>query len=120
MELIPVSKNVPSLSQVQTLDGSEYILHIEWNMRGGWFLGLSDANDSPIFQPRAMRVGVDLLKASRADARCPPGQLLVVDFSKSGLEPGYLDLVAGSSEDDLQGRVGLVYVPLDDPDLEAV
>jgi hypothetical protein len=119
VDLIPITKNVPSLSQTQTLDGTEYILHIEWNMRGGWFLGLNDANDDPLFQPRAMVVGIDLLKAARADARCPPGQLLVVDFSRSGVEAGYLDLVAGSSEDDLQGRVGLVYVPLNDPDLVA-
>lgn len=117
MELIPISKNVPSLSQVQTLDGTEYILHIEWNMRGGWFLGLSDANDDTIFSPRQMTVGSDLLASIRYDARCPPGQLIIVDFTAQDIEPGYLDLVAGASQADLQGRVGLIYVPLDDPDL---
>jgi uncharacterized protein DUF6983 len=117
MDLIPITKNVPNLSQNQTLDGTDYIFHVKWNMRGGWFFGLSDANDDTILSPRQMTVGSDLLAPARFDARCPPGQLFVIDFTGKDIEPAYLDLVAGATQTDLQGRVGLVYVPLDDPDL---
>lgn len=117
MDLIPIPKNVPDMSFVQTLDGVQYTIHVTWNMRAGWMLGLYDANDVIIMAPRRMTVGSDLLDIARSNPLCPTGQLLVVDFSDQELEPRYLDLVSGPSESDLQGRVGLVYVPLNDPDL---
>lgn len=116
MDLISIPKNLPDLSMSHVLDGTEYTFHFKWNMRGGWFLELSDAAGSPLFNFRRMVVGVDLLTTVRHDDRCPTGQLLLVDFSNTDTDPGYLDLVAGT-EDDLQGRVGLIYVPLNDPDL---
>lgn len=120
MDLIPIPKDVPDMTLVQTLDGIEYTLHITWNMRAGWFFGLYDANDVVILAPVRMTVGSDLLAGIRYNPLCPTGELLVVDFSNQDLEPGYLDLVSGASEADLQGRVGLVYVPLNDPDLQVV
>lgn len=118
MNLIPVPKNIPDMSFVQTLDGIQYTFHITWNMRAGWFFGLYDANDAVIMTPRAMTVGSDLLDIARSNPLCPTGQLLLVDTTNQDIEPGYLDLVAGPNESDLQGRVALIYVPLNDPDFQ--
>lgn len=111
MQVIPVPKNVPSLRQSRVLDGTEYELRLVWNMRAGWFLGLNDEAGEPIFHLRALTVGNDLLASVRYDARCPPGVLVALDATGTQAEPGYLDLVAGSSSNDLQGTVALVYIP---------
>jgi hypothetical protein len=109
-DIILVSKSTPALSQNQTLDGTDYVLHFEWNMRGGWFMGLADAADEWIFTPRQMTTGSDMLKTVRHDARCPPGKLLIVDLSETDAEPGYEDLVSGTLVD-LEGNIAVVYVP---------
>ncbi len=117
MELIPIPKDAPDQSLSQVLDGVEYILHFVWNMRGGWFMALHDANDAPLFGLRRMTPGTDMLAHKRYDERVPPGKLLVLDTTGNDLRPGYTDLVSGPNESDLQGRVALIYVPENDPDL---
>lgn len=111
MLVIPVQKNLPSVTQGQTLDGVDYVFHFTWNMRGGWYIGLDDSNGDPIFQARKVVIAVNFLDGVRYDARCPPGDLVALDVSGRDLDPSYLDLVAGSSYDDLQGRVLIAYIP---------
>jgi hypothetical protein len=108
-QVIPVQKNLPRVRQGQTLDGVDYFVVLEWNMRNGWFIGLNDANDTPIWQPARLVVDVDFCARARHDARCPPGVLTAFDVTGNSGDPGYLDLVSGSSENDLQGRVAITY-----------
>jgi hypothetical protein len=110
VQVIPIDKYKPFAVQRRTFDGIKYTLHIEWNMRAGWFLGLSDADDLPIFDLRKLVTESDLLAGYRHDERCPPGKLFLVDTTGLKREPGYEDLVAGASESDLQGTHALVYV----------
>jgi hypothetical protein len=112
--MIPITKNVPSMTQSRVLDGVEYELVLRWNMRGGWFLGLLDESGVAIFQPRQLTVGSELLGQVRYDARTPPGELWVISVKDDDREPGYLDLCSGGSLSDLQGTVALVYVPADE------
>ena len=110
MQIIPIQKYRPFAVQRRSFDGVKYTLHIEWNMRAGWFLGLSDAEDSTIFQLRKMITESDLLAGYRHDPRTPPGRLYLVDTTGEWREPGYEDLVAGASDNDLQGTHALVYL----------
>lgn len=110
MQLINIQKDVPDLVQSQVLDGTVFTLHVTWNMRGGWYLALHDANDEVIFHARRIVLGFDLLTCVRHDPRCPLGQLVALDMTEREIEPGYADLVAGPDETDLQGRVALLYI----------
>jgi hypothetical protein len=112
MLVIPVAKNIPSIKQGQTLDGTDYTFRFQWNMRSGWYIGLADSSDTPIFSPRKLVVGVNFLDSVRFDARTPPGDLIAVDVTGQSVDPGYLDLASGASFDDLQGRVIVVYRPV--------
>ncbi len=114
MQTLPIDKRKPFSVQRRTLDGVKYTLHIEWNMRAGWFLGLSDADDVPIFELRKMVTDTDLLDGYRFDERCPPGRLFLVDTTGRQREPGYEDLVSGPNESDLEGTHALVYAELAD------
>ncbi len=113
-QIIPIQKQIPSLVQRRTLDGAKYVLHVQWNMRSGWYLGLSDSDDNPIFSPRKLVTGVDMLVTVRWDARCPPGVLMLSDMTLIGREPGYLDLASGTTLQDLQGTHALLYWSIDE------
>lgn len=81
----------PFRSLKVAMDGVNYIVRLEWNMRSGWYLGLSDAAGEIIFSPRKLVEGWDLLQSS-VDARRPPGKLALVDTSGKHREAGYEDL----------------------------
>lgn len=93
---------VPFYSQRVTLDGADYTLKFEWNMRNGWFMGLSDASEEVIFEPKKLVVDWDLLR-NVTDERKPPGALVLFDSSYQGLDPGY---------EELDQRCVLTYIPL--------
>lgn len=114
MLVIPVAKNIPSIKQGQTLDGTDYTFRFTWNMRAGWFIALSDSADQPIFSARQLTVNVNFLDSVRWDPRCPLGDLIAIDVTGESHDPGYLDLVAGASFDDLQGRVMVIYRPAEE------
>lgn len=89
------SPPVPFYSQRVTLDGADYTLSFEWNMRDGWYMGMSDANDEVIFAPRKMVVNWNFLR-NVTDDRKPPGALVLMDQTTDedgrATRPGYLDL----------------------------
>lgn len=82
------------------LDGVTFQLDFAWNARGGcWSIMVSDAAGNLLLR-RCVRVGLSLLARFR-DTRLPPGDIVVVDTSGAGAEPGLTDL---------GGRVQLVYL----------
>ena len=79
---------VPFMTQRVALDGVDYFVRIEWNMRSGWYLGLSDAKGVVIFHPKKLVADRDIMR-SVTDARRPPGKLALIDLSGRGLEVAY-------------------------------
>ncbi len=112
--LIPTRKDVPDYTQSQVLEGVEYNFRFLWNMRGGWFMSISDASEEPLLGLTRMVAGINFTDLVRWDPRCPAGDLVLADLQGGFVDPGYYDLASGPV-DNLQGRVGLVYIPSDDP-----
>lgn len=92
----------PSFRQRVTLDGADYQLDFEWNMRAGWFFAVSDADNVRITSPRQLVVQWDLMTGV-VDDRKPPGKLGCFDLSGQYLDPGY---------EDLGTRCVVIYIPL--------
>lgn len=92
MKQIPIpNAQARTALRIAGLDGADFYFHLAWSERSGWYLGLSDATDDPIFAPKRLCVGVDLL-AGCTDPRRPPGALVLVDQSLSGLPPAFDEL----------------------------
>jgi len=93
-------------SQRVTLDGVTYFVALEWNQRvDRWFFSLSDSLQQPILSGRKVLPNRNLLQAV-ASGKGPPGILMAVDWTSSGLVP---DLA------NFDGAVtSLVYVPIDE------
>lgn len=82
---------VPSVTLKAQLDGADYIIDVRWNMRGGWFIGVSDAAGVPITAPRRAVINWNLMSGC-TDVRRPPGVLALMDTSGTKAECGYADL----------------------------
>jgi hypothetical protein len=86
---IPTSSGPEYASTVQrtALDGRDYILRLQWNMREGkWYLSLSDQDDVPL----AMGLKVTarrLLLVRVTDERRPPGEIMCSDLAGDGADP---------------------------------
>lgn len=89
MEQIQLPTITPFFTLKATLDGASYLLRFEWNMRCGWFIGLSDQDGVAIFSPKRMVPDWDFLQ-HETDPRRPRGALLVRDTSGLG-EPAVFE-----------------------------
>lgn len=74
--------NKPHTLQRVTLDGSDYFVRLDWNMRSGWYFGLSDQDQVAIFSPKKVTSNWDML-GSCADDRRPRGALYCLDTKSS-------------------------------------
>lgn len=103
---IPTRQDMPHYVETVELDGTVYGLEFYWNARaGGWFLTLWNAQlTAPLLSGRRLVLGAQLLGRYR-NAALPPGDLLVVDMTGDGVEPGLKDLGL---------RAKLVYYGADD------
>lgn len=82
----------PSFTQRVALDGADYELAVEWNMRSGWYAKLTDpASEEVIFGAQRISADWNLLHGCTHDRR-PPGILFVSDTSGTATDPGYEDL----------------------------
>lgn len=70
--------NKPHTVQRVTLEGTDYYVRLDWNMRSGWYLGLSDQDEVPIFSPKKIVANWDML-GSCSDDRRPRGALYCLD-----------------------------------------
>ena len=95
MIYIPLPKDKPFFTLRTTLDGADYLLRFEWNMRAGWFLGVSAVGDNGtetvVCAPRKLLSDRNHLQYVTADAR-PRGFLGLVDGTGARAKPGYEDL----------------------------
>lgn len=99
--ILPVQAGTPSQEFQVSLDGQLYTLGLTWNEREASFhLDVSDQDGNALVLGRKVVVGLPLLARFR-DPQLPRGQLLAVDTSGAGIDPGLNDLGA---------RVPLYYV----------
>ncbi len=103
--VLDIERDKPAFSQRVTLDGADYTLTFVWNMRSGWYMGVT-SGDTVLFEPRRLGVERDLLDCVRWHEACPPGYLIAHDTTGAGLPPGYEDLRGGTRQ---LGRVILAY-----------
>lgn len=98
---IPTSSELPSYSQRTTLDGREYVLEFDWSERAGaWYLRLLDVDRIALTGRKRVVLNTDLLRLHRRTEGVPPGRLVALDLSGSGLPPAF---------DELGSRVVLLY-----------
>lgn len=84
---ISVPNGVPALDLTVPLDGTAYIIRLRWNMRSGWYIGLSALDGSIISSPRRLVNNYPLF-AHLTSALRPPGVMWVYAPSEefAGLE----------------------------------
>lgn len=101
---IPVLQNRAFFRQRVTLDGADYVLDFEWNMRSGWYMGLSavarDGEVVELFAPRRMLSNRNLISGTTSDLR-PRGALVALDLTGQG---------APASKTDFGTQVELIYL----------
>ncbi len=115
MIVIPFERDKASFSVLTTLDGVDYLLRLEWNSRAGWFMGLYDNNEQPIFHPKKLSLAWPMLFASHHDPRCPAGELIAMPLDGNyALEPGYQDFTSSTNFADNDGRCALLYATADE------
>ncbi len=105
---IEIDPSDSHFSQTVQLDGRTWTLQFDWNAReGSWYVGLLDENDAPVFAGR--KVVADWYPMRNVvGVNRPPGQLVFVDTTGAGADPGRLELGA---------RVALYYLAAADLDL---
>jgi hypothetical protein len=97
---IPTRTDLESYVEQVELDGVVYEFDVTWNQRdGAWYLSLSDAEGKPIASGLRIVVDFPLLHYVGHPDK-PPGTLMAIDTSGSGVDPGLSEL---------GGRVQLVY-----------
>jgi hypothetical protein len=102
---IPLIPDNPHFSIQIALDGATYEIECRYNTReGSWYFSLLDADGEPIEMGRKMVADWSMIYRSQHASR-PPGEILVLDLSGAGLDPG---------EGDLDDRVILVYADEDE------
>lgn len=89
---IALPQGDPHFEQQVQLDGLTYNLLIHWNEREeAFYMELLDDDNEPIVSGRKMVADWPMLHRS-VDARLPAGELLVVDITGNGVDPGLYDL----------------------------
>lgn len=78
-----------------SLDGVDYRFKLDYSQRADrWYLGIFDAEGSPIRQGIKLSPNVSMLRLCKSDARCPQAGLFVFDLKtlEAGESPGLFDL----------------------------
>lgn len=89
---IPLPTGVPHFVLQTQLDGETFELRIHWNEREeAWYLEIADVDGVTIVASRKLVADWSLMHRV-ADARKPLGELLVVDLTGEGVDPGLNDL----------------------------
>lgn len=89
---IKTSTTDPDYTQRTILDGVEYILAFRWNGRAAkWFFSLYDQSGDPIVEGVKVVADFPLLRPV-SDTRKPPGDLIALDTTGEGRDPGLGEL----------------------------
>jgi hypothetical protein len=96
--------------QITQLDGIEYLFRFMWSDRESrGYLNIYDQDENPLALGIGLKIGWPLCRRFK-DPRLPPGLLICVDMSGSGLD--------AETADDFGSRIQLMYVTADDPSLQ--
>jgi len=98
--IVPTSTEIAHYTQRTVLDGTSFQLEFIFNEReGSWYLSiLSEEGDDLIMGIKIVADWPLLRRQQREDT--PPGELIALDTTGEGLDPGFADL---------GGRVILLY-----------
>lgn len=92
MIAIPNPLDAPFVSLRTTLDGAEYVLRLEYNLRSGWFVGVTAPDGTVLTSPRKAHPFVDLLSGVTSTKQ-PPGILSLTPIDPADTsEPSLADL----------------------------
>jgi len=89
---LPIDSTDPHYVLTVQLEGARYQLAMDWNEReSAWYLSVAEEDGTQIVD--GIRVVVDwpLLRKVAASTR-PPGEIVFVDTSRSGEDPGRYEL----------------------------
>lgn len=105
---IPTDNSLPSLTEQVKLDGTSYILQLNFNPRsaagaGKWFITLADQSGNMLVGPVPVVVNWGLFDRF-VDLVDLPGSIIAFDTSGNDEDPGQFDL---------GGRVRLFYLEAD-------
>lgn len=92
-ELQVVLGDVYKADGVRFEDGVSYTLRIDWNGRAAcWTLGIKDADGADLLRGKALRLGSLRLRRHGRASGLPAGDLLLVDLTGAGEDPGLATL----------------------------
>ena len=90
--IIPTLADSEHYSERVELDGTIYGLTFMWNTREeAWFLSVADADGVALVSGVKLVADWQLFQ-SVSNASMPPGEMVAVDTSGAGLDPGLTDL----------------------------
>jgi hypothetical protein len=98
---LPARTDLRAYSFQVELEGALYLFALRWNARAAsWFMDITDTSGAPVIAGRRVVIDWPLLRTVVKENR-PPGEILAVDTTNAGTDPGL---------DELGARVQLVYV----------
>ena len=78
---LPVIEGLYDYKYEVTLDGTAYIIHLQYNSRkDGWFFSLHNYDDEALISGFKVKMGSDLLQQFGHIEGVPPGRLIVVNW----------------------------------------
>ena len=97
---IPTSQHLAYYTQKTSLDGQTYTLEFRWNAREeSWYLNILTDTEETVAMGIKLVVDWSLIRRV-TDVKAPPGVLMAVDTTGSGVDPAF---------DELGTRVVLLY-----------
>lgn len=93
---IPVDSLSDDSRQATSLDGTAYLIDLSWSTRSEtWYISVFQPQGveapTPVIQGIALRIGYPVLAGVVMDGR-PLGEIIAVDLSGAGDDPGHEDL----------------------------
>jgi len=89
---IPTSQTLPFYSETVLLEGTSYNLFFKWNVRdSAWYMSIQTSNQVDIVDGIKIVCDWGLLRRYRSLA-VPPGEIVAVDTTGAGIDPGLNDL----------------------------
>lgn len=86
-------KDASSWTSRVTLDGTAYVLELNWNGReGAWYLSIADTDGNALLSSRKLSTNWPVLFRFRHLTGLPPGEIMACDASGSIEYAGYSDL----------------------------
>ena len=93
-----VMKDLASFTEETVLNGVEYSLRFDWNVRGEfWSMTIADRNGNVILSNKRLVIGYPILENHHALEGLPDGEFVVDDSNETTKtqEPGRHDFVSG-------------------------